>query len=139
MTTDPKKMPSDPRPRRGEVWVAYKRNQRINGPKDDRFSVLRHYLPSDIEKALRSWGKLDEDDRAFRKAVETVEKAAKAMNTRVFEVFFVESGSYLSFIFECNTDIVGAVINGRKVHHAVQLPGSVPYRGNLWETKLPGK
>lgn len=138
MTTDPKKMPDDPRPRCGDVWVIPNTSTRVNGPNDAKHALIRHYQCGSVEDAIKAWGGLEKDAVAATKAAAIVRAAAEALRTSVFESFFVDSRGYVTFVFENNKKYAGAVVTGGAVDHFVELPGSVKVEGKTyWRTFLP--
>jgi len=124
-------------PRCGDVWVNPDTNVEVSGPEVGGRTVLRHYQCGSIEEAIDAWGGLKGEDAARSTAVKVVNQLLELDSTEIFEMFSVDGGRYLTFVFAANVSRGSAFVTYGHVDHYAATPGSVARSRGLRRSFLP--
>lgn len=127
----------DPRqPRCGDVWVNPHNN--MEAPPHHPSAKLRHYVCDTPENVLRRWGRM-RDEQAIKRAAQVVLDLAVQEGTSVFEAFYLDTTSYVAFVFADRVDRGAAFVNVGHVDHYVEAEWAVAVENKegIWRTYLP--
>jgi hypothetical protein len=130
--------PDDPRPRCGSMWIVSQGSMRVHDSTQFPKTVMRHYQCNSMPEAITAWGGLKNDSETIQTASAIINDIEKAAGSRVFEMYFLDSRSYLTFVFDDNLERGMAYLNVGFIDHRVDLEGSVPTsEKGVWRTHLP--
>lgn len=102
-------------------------NEIVESPGNDSVAVQRLYFGTDLQKALREWGRLKEHHGASEDAQRIVEKVVAAEGSPIHEVFFLPgTKQYITVVLEKDLTKGSAFVNFGFVDFRCDLPGSVP-------------
>jgi len=109
----------------GDVWVNPVTHKRVTGPVDDGSARLRHYF-TDIEEAIEKWGVFGGDKKVTAKTRVIIRKVEAAYGSKVSEMYFPESKSYLAVVLQDSKHQGVAFIQRTQINHRIELKGSLP-------------